>query len=1058
MPKKKPTSIRWQLTCLVLACVSPVWAAVGYLVFGGYAAKCEEVNRNLLDGARSLSTAVDRELCSVQGALIAFVSSPSFGRGDFVAIRHQALELLQLYPGADIIVVDRTGRQLVNSYLRFGAPLPKRNNLVICQRIFREKAPVIGDLFFGTVTKRPLVSVDVPVMVDGKVLYDLSMTFPADRLAAILAVSHPLRERYVSILDGKQQLVVRSTKSSRFVGRKASPLLSRQLLSAKEGVFEMDRNLEGKPVFVSFSRSSVSNWAVVVGVPKATVRATLYQWLAWAFLGAAGTGLFSIALAVRFGRGIAQAIRALVAPALGIGSGEIAIQPGSRNLKETDEVAQALYQAAALLQVRDEGLRISEKRYLALFENRISGVLHGRMAGGQCGEPSLEILKVNETFARLFGSLEAAAEGSAAGAVSRLQAGDAEMLDVLGKIAIEGGEVLVEGCLDGWRYFSVHAYSPLPQEVTATFTEMTDQKWLGIFKELGREVVQFLTEPGAFCAQLQKVPELLKSRGMFDTVGLRLKTRDDFPIYAQDCFSKGVAGPENPQLSAVQPLLPANLACLCGLVLSGRLDPGRPDCTERGSYWTNDLANAPELGVSVGSQCRCSGCRGAGDGSLALVPISSGQAIFGVIQLSTRRPGRFSADLVEALERVAANIGGVLARREAEKERSRLEEHLQQVQKMESVGRLAGGVAHDFNNMLGVIIGYADLALLKMKPSDPLYQNVSEIQKAAERSAELTRQLLAFARKQTVTRAVVRPDRTVEGILVMLRRVLGEDVSLKWQPEAGVWPVKVDPSQMEQILVNLCVNARDAIDGTGVVTIQMGNVQVEEGACTAYPGVRAGTYVRLAVCDTGCGMDKETLSMIFEPFFTTKRTGKGTGLGLATVYGAVQQNSGHISVYSEPGVGSTFTVLLPRYEGEEAACHQQEQACAPRGGNETILLVEDEEAIRSVASQILSSQGYAVLSADSPKRALELAEARAGGISLLLTDVIMPEMNGRELAQELRSRYPGLKLLFMSGFTADVIANQGVIDEGVHFIQKPFSVHALSAKVREVIDLEGAAG
>ena len=401
--------------------------------------------------------------------------------------------------------------------------------------------------------------------------------------------------------------------------------------------------------------------------------------------------------------------------------------------------------------------------------------------------------------------------------------------------------------------------------------------------------------------------------------------------------------------------------------------------------------------------------------------------------------------------RLVAFLRDITARKRAEQEQVKLEAQLLQAQKLESVGRLAGGVAHDFNNMLSVIIGHANLALMDLGPTEPPRVPLEEILKAAERSADLTRQLLAFARKQTVAPRVLDLNETVAGMLSMLQRLIGEGISLKWRPEAALWPVRIDPSQIDQILANLCVNARDAIADVGNICIETGNSVLDEGYCAQHAGFTPGEYVRIAVSDDGCGMDRETLANIFEPFFTTKGVGEGTGLGLATVYGVVQQNNGGINVYSEQGLGTTFTIYLPRHAGRVARGVTGGGQPAPRG-RETILLVEDEPAILNITNLMLLRQGYTVLAADSPGEAIRLAREHAGDISLLITDVIMPEMNGRDLARNLLSLYPQLKRLFMSGYTAEVIAHHGVLDEGVHFIQKPFAMPALADRVREVLD------
>jgi signal transduction histidine kinase len=404
-----------------------------------------------------------------------------------------------------------------------------------------------------------------------------------------------------------------------------------------------------------------------------------------------------------------------------------------------------------------------------------------------------------------------------------------------------------------------------------------------------------------------------------------------------------------------------------------------------------------------------------------------------------------------AEENTAALLHEVAERKRAEAEKVTLEAQFQQAQKMESVGRLAGGVAHDFNNKLGIILGYTELALEEVDPSQPLHANLQEIRKAANHSADLTRQLLAFARKQTIAPKILDLNETVESMLKMLQRLIGEDIDLAWLPGRHLWPVMMDPSQIDQILANLCVNARDAIADVGKVTIETETVTFDEAYCAVHAGFVPGDHIRLAVSDNGCGMDKDTQVHIFEPFFTTKGVGHGTGLGLATVYGIVRQNSGFINVYSEPGQGTTFAIYLPRHVGKTAQIRKKASAKLAARGNETILLVEDEPTILKMTAMMLEMLGYTVLSANTPGEAIRLAGEFTGEIHLLLTDVVMPEMNGRDLSINLLSRYPRLKRLFMSGYTANVIAHHGVLDEGVSFIQKPFSTNDLADKVREGI-------
>ena len=401
-----------------------------------------------------------------------------------------------------------------------------------------------------------------------------------------------------------------------------------------------------------------------------------------------------------------------------------------------------------------------------------------------------------------------------------------------------------------------------------------------------------------------------------------------------------------------------------------------------------------------------------------------------------------------AVEYILALLEDLTARKQAEKEREDVQAQLTQAQKMESVGRLAGGVAHDFNNMLGVILGYSELILEQVEESQPFHAALQGIQQAAQRSADLTRQLLAFARKQTIAPKVIDLNKTVESMNKMLLRLIGEDLDLAWLPGKNLWLVKMDPSQIDQMLANLCVNARDAIADTGKVTIETGNVVFDATYCAGHTGFIPGEFVLLAVSDNGCGMDPEITSHLFEPFFTTKEMDKGTGLGLATVYGIVKQNNGFINVYSEPGQGTTFKVYLPRYLALTDQKPEAEAASPASSGHETILLVEDEPMILDMTMAMLERLGYTVLAGATPGEAIGLAREHAGKIDLLMTDVVMPEMNGRDLAKNLLSLYPDLKRLFMSGYTANVIAHHGVLDEGVHFIQKPFTLKDLAAKVR----------
>jgi PAS domain S-box-containing protein len=398
----------------------------------------------------------------------------------------------------------------------------------------------------------------------------------------------------------------------------------------------------------------------------------------------------------------------------------------------------------------------------------------------------------------------------------------------------------------------------------------------------------------------------------------------------------------------------------------------------------------------------------------------------------------------------------ITERRKAESARASLEDQLRQAQKMEAVGRLAGGIAHDFNNVLSVILSYSEMIGMELEPGEPLRDDIEEIRLAGLRAADLTRQLLAFSRKQVLEAKVLDLNQSVAGVETMLRRVLGAGIELTVLPATGLWNVRADPGQIEQILMNLVVNARDAMPATGKLVIETRNVELDEEYANAHHDVAPGHYVKLAVTDTGVGMGKDTLTRIFEPFFTTKEAGKGTGLGLATVFGIVKQSGGHIWVYSEPGQGTTFKIYLPRVSGAAEVRPSQRPEADSGPGSETILLVEDDEQVRAVARGVLRRRGYVVLEAPNGGEALLICEQHTARIHLLLTDVVLPRMSGRQLAERLVAMRPDMKVLFMSGYTDDAILQHGILDSGVAYLQKPLTPGSLTNKVRQVLRGDGA--
>jgi len=479
-----------------------------------------------------------------------------------------------------------------------------------------------------------------------------------------------------------------------------------------------------------------------------------------------------------------------------------------------------------------------------------------------------------------------------------------------------------------------------------------------------------------------------------------------------------------------------------------------PSCLEQNM-------NSAKIAKIVQRESTCHDCplfSGESEGCAIFTPLTYDSAVYGYLLTMHEDGDDVDRDEKELLVELADDLGFALhsltiekAREKAERDREKLQEQMMQMQKMESVGRLAGGVAHDFNNMLSVIIGNAQMMMEAIPENDPKQGDLREIMTAAEKSIQITRQLLAFARRQNVSPKLVDLNQIVANSLNMLRRLIGEDIELTWHPATEKCMVRIDPGQIDQVLANLCVNARDAIRDVGFVAVETGHVTFDRDYCKQNLEFVPGSFVMLSVTDDGCGMDKKTQENVFEPFFTTKDIGKGTGLGLATVYGIVKQNNGFVNVYSEVGQGTTFKIYLPAEDAEQAADEAQTVFNTPEGHGETILVVEDNDAIMRMMKLILTRLGYVALTACKPVDAIDLAQEHSDQIKLLITDVIMPDMNGRDLANAILQKHPNIKVLYMSGYTANVIAHHGVLDEGVHFLQKPFSKEQLAEKINEVL-------
>jgi len=480
-------------------------------------------------------------------------------------------------------------------------------------------------------------------------------------------------------------------------------------------------------------------------------------------------------------------------------------------------------------------------------------------------------------------------------------------------------------------------------------------------------------------------------------------------------------------------------------------DCGRKAIKQSGIVTTKDPHSAC-------ADCPLSG-KYAGKGAMT-VRLEHGEEFYGLASVSI--PDHFATDEEEHLlfKEISEDIAFALhtleqgeERKRAEEERKSLEAQLQQSQKMEAIGTLAGGIAHDFNNLLTTIIGNTELALMDLKSYNPLHEIMKEIKKAGERAASLTQQLLAFSRKQVIKPIALDLNQIIQETDKMLKRLIGEDIELYMALEPQLWKVNADPGQIDQVIMNLAVNARDAMPRGGKLTIETANVELDKKYLRAHAvEEQPGPYVRLSMSDTGIGMDEEIRPHIFEPFFTTKQMGKGTGLGLSTVYGIIKQSGGFIWVYSEPEQGTSFKIYLPLGEGDIESREKEQIPVKGLSGSETVLIVEDDDALRTLATKVLQRYGYRVLEAREGEEALRVTDEHEGPIQLMLTDVVMPGMDGRELAERLQPLHPEIKVIYMSGYTDDAIARHGILEPGLEFIQKPFSPEGLACKVREVLD------
>lgn len=588
---------------------------------------------------------------------------------------------------------------------------------------------------------------------------------------------------------------------------------------------------------------------------------------------------------------------------------------------------------------------------------------------------------------------------------------------------------------------------------------ITQRKLTEKYRSMALTILQILNTSGDLQDSLKHVISELKTGMGFDTVGIRLKDGDDFPYFSHAGFSDEFLLTENSLITQSKDGCVhrdneghAGLDCTCGLVISGRTDPADPFFTQGGSFWTND--SFPIIDIPFQADTRQNPrnvCMHQGYASMALVPIRNKDTIVGLIQLNDHNKGRLSLDTVQLLEGIGSHIGSAVVRKQMEIEKETLNYQLNQAQKMETVGQLAGGVAHDFNNKLMVIMGYVELIEMELDNRDKVLLHLREIYRAAEQSRDITYRLLLFSRQQVINPQNIDVNKVIAETLKSLSRLIGEHITVSFTADDKLWSVMIDPVQLDQVIMNLAINARDAMPDGGTITIETGNVTLDKNSCSLINDSPPGDYVRITFSDTGTGMSEGTLSHVFEPFFTTKDVGKGTGLGLATIYGIIKQSNGFIGVNSTFGCGTDFKVYIPRNNKQVKVTTRIADATAA-GGNATILLVEDEDAVRNVISLYLKKIGYTVYEAATPGTAVELVKDHSILIDLVLTDIVMPEMNGTDMMKKIRTIRPDIKCIFASGYSTDHISlgEVGIYDR--NFIQKPYDFGKLSRHLKRVIN------
>ncbi len=1075
--------LRSHLTLVVLGTLLPVLIFTGVLIVLFHHQTRRATEDDLADTARALAMTVDRELGASIGALQVLAATDALRSSNLPEFDRVARTVLatQTTRWENIVLYDPLGRQLVNLRVPFGTPFATTNDPELIAHVVQSRSPAVSNLVRDRQSGNLLVRVMVPVLVDGTPRCVLGANLAPASLSGLLAAASLPAGSLVGLIDRNDVIVARSRGAEQFVGQPATPDLIAKAHQIREGTFRA-RTKEGETLYAAISRSSLSGWLVAIGVPEPVIDGPLRTSLGLLTGAAVLVILVGTMLAAFLGRRLERPMLALANAAPRLAKGDTvtlprspvnelnavaeAVETASRELHRSQQAAAALARvsqaftetpdvAAVRRQIVEHVVPVFNTASANLRVLDPDGSLRTVVRHGALATPALAADVMPPGMGITGAAVRA---GTPVQSANILEDPLIQLTDGVRRLLRESGVVVwlaVPLRVNGEPIGALsigdragRAFSPAEVILLQTFADQAAlalrQAQLFEESEQRRRTAEALAEVGRLLSQTLD-PRVVGTR-IVDRVETLLAARSAILYSVEPASGVLMAHTVSTDLGPVFEWTP-------------RLERGEGIAwlavDQRGPIWSPDVLADARLVYPAAIAARVAP---SGHRALLAVPLTLHERIVGALVVADTTGRVYDAHDAELAQAFADQAAIALANarlyqdlQRAYDELSHAQAQLTQAQRMEAVGQLAGGIAHDFNNLLTVILGRCALLLDELLADNPVRPRIESIQKAAERAALLTRQLLAYSRKQVLHSTTLDLNHVVTELLPMLRSVLGETNELVVLGEGVPAFVKADQGKLEQVLINLVVNARDAMSRGGQVTIRTvpASVDAEDAARL---DLRPGPYVQLAVTDTGHGMSPEVRARVFEPFFTTKGVGKGTGLGLSMAYGIVGQHDGTIVVESREGEGSTFTVYLPQINASEAAAPpapkipvQAEPATA------IILLVDDEDDLRSVARDILAAAGYTVLEARDGLEALRIARETPSAIDLLVTDVVMPQVSGRELAEHLARTHPETKVLYMSGHTDDIVLRQGVSESSAVFLPKPFGPEAILQTVRDVL-------